>query len=65
MKVGHPHLMIIKRTIHSTGKEGKKKKEYIYGCIHQKPPAHTENFFKVDETFRVCRAFCADHFGNK
>ena len=26
---------------------------------------HTENFFKCDETFWVCRAFCADHFGKK
>ena len=26
---------------------------------------HTENFFKFDETFRVCRAFCTDHFGKK
>ncbi len=28
MKVGHPHLMIIKRTIHFTGKE--KKRICIY-----------------------------------
>jgi hypothetical protein len=26
---------------------------------------NTENFFKFDETFRVCRAFLSDHFGIK
>ncbi len=34
MKVGHPHLMIIKRTIHFTGKERKKEYIYIYVYIY-------------------------------
>ena len=38
---------------------------YIYGCIHQKSPAHPENFSDFDETFRVCGGLYADHFHNK
>ncbi len=31
-KVGHPHLMIIKRTIHSTGKEKKNAHTHARLC---------------------------------
>ena len=35
------------------------------GYIHRISSAHPATSSKFTQTFRVCRAFCADHFGNK
>jgi hypothetical protein len=37
----------------------------LYGCIHGTSPADPVTTPKSVQTFRVCRVFFADHFGNK
>ncbi len=39
-------------------------KQYQYGCINGKSPVDSATTSKFNETFRVCREFFADHFGN-